>query len=254
MGGLSGKRVVVTGAAGHIGRALLAAFAAEGARVAACDLDFAPGFAGEAHRFDLCDRAATLAGAEAILGGGVPDVVVSNAGWTRADALGAVTPEAVVAEMDANFTGAALLTERLLRAMRPLAASRGGASFVFVLSANAHAHLGNPPYSAAKAALGAWARAIAVEEGVHGIRANTVSPASVRTGAWSYRVARDPGVLDRVSALYPLGRLVTPEEVAEAVLFLASPRASGITGADLRVDGGLLAGSLPFLQAIGAHT
>ena len=77
-----------------------------------------------------------------------------------------------------------------------------------------------------------------------------MSPASVRTNAWTQRLARDPGVLDRVAALYPLGRIVAVEEVVNAVLFLASPLASGITGADLAVDAGLGAGNLPFLRAI----
>lgn len=64
------------------------------------------------------------------------------------------------------------------------------------------------------------------------------------------RLARDPAILDRLRAIYPLGRIVTPDEVAEAVLFLASPRASGITGAALLVDAGLAAGNLPFLDAL----
>ena len=109
----------------------------------------------------------------------------------------------------------------------------GGGAFVYVASVNALAHFGNPAYSAAKAGLLALMRAVAVEEGRHGVRANAVCPGSIRTPAWDHRLARDPGVVERVGRLYPLGRLVEPREVAEAVTFLASDAASGVTGAAL---------------------
>ena len=250
---LTQRRVVLTGAGGSIGSALLDAFQDEGAEVTACDVNFPEDERRSSLRrlgFDLRDVAAVERAADAIFEDGPPDIVVSNAGWTRADRFDDLAQGSIQAEMDANFTGAAILTDRLRAAMRPVAKGRGGAAFVFVLSVNGAAHFGNPPYSAAKAALGAWSRAIAVEEGPYGIRSNAVSPASVRTHAWDYRMEADPTVLDRVSALYPLGRLVAVEEVVNAILFLASPLASGITGIELRVDGGLLAGNLPFLQAI----
>lgn len=250
--GLEGRRVALTGAGGSIGTALVEAFLAEGVTVTACDAALPEVQHPSVRRlaFDLRDAAAVARAAESILADGPPDIVVSNAGWTRADRFDDLEAGSIQAEMDANFTGAALLTDRLRAAMRPVARARGGGAFVFVLSVNGQAHFGNPPYSAAKAALGAWSRAIAVEEGPHGIRSNAVSPASVRTHAWDHRMEADPAVLDRVSALYPLGRLVAVEEVVNAVLFLASPLASGITGVELRVDGGLLAGNMPFLQAI----
>jgi NAD(P)-dependent dehydrogenase (short-subunit alcohol dehydrogenase family) len=128
--------------------------------------------------------------------------------------------------------------------------SRGRGVFVFISSVNALAHFGNPAYSAAKAGLVAYARAIATEYGQHGIRANTLCPGSVRTAAWDHRLARDPGVLARVSRLYPLGRIVEPIEVANAAVFLASPLSSGITGVTLPVDAGLTAGNLPFIEQI----
>jgi NAD(P)-dependent dehydrogenase (short-subunit alcohol dehydrogenase family) len=251
--GLSERRVVLTGAGGSIGRALIEAFLAEGAQVTACDAAWDDGQVPSGVRsitFDLRDAVAVERAAGDILTEGAPDIVVSNAGWTRADRFDDLGPGMIQAEMDVNFTGAALLTDRLRAAMRAGARTRGGAAFVFVLSVNGLSHFGNPPYSAAKAALGAWSRAIAVEEGAHAIRSNAVVPASVRTHAWDYRLETDPGVLDRVSALYPLGRLVEVEEVVNAVLFLASPLSSGITGTELRVDGGVLAGNLSFLSAI----
>ena len=243
---LTGARVVLTGAGGGLGRALARGFAAAGARVVACDLEGAEiGAAAETHLFDLGDAAAVDRAAAAILAGGAPDVLVQNAGATRAETLDACDAQTVATEMAVNFGGPARLGQALLPAMR----AQGGA-VVAIGSVNALAHFGNPAYSAAKAALLAWIRAIAVEEGPHGIRANAVIPASIRTGAWQARLDRDPGILDRLSRLYPLGRIVTPDEVTHAVLFLASPLASGITGATLTVDAGLSAGNLPFLDAI----
>ena len=127
-----------------------------------------------------------------------------------------------------------------------------GRNFVFISSVNALTHFGNPAYSAAKAAGMAWIRALAVEEGRHGIRANSVVPATTHTDAWNKRLESDPGILDRLSKLYPLNRLVTPKEVANAALFLASPLASGITGSAITVDAGLSAGNLPTMEAIVA--
>ena len=127
---------------------------------------------------------------------------------------------------------------------------RGGGSIVFIATVNALAHYGNPAYAAAKAGLVAYAKAIAVERGAAGIRANVVCPGSVRTPAWDHRLRRTPDLLDSVLPHYPLGRLVTPEEVASAALFLASDAASGITGAVLAVDAGLTAGNLRFVNDV----
>ena len=82
-------------------------------------------------------------------------------------------------------------------------------------------------------------RAIATEEGKNGIRANAVVPGSIKTPAWAHRIKENPAILDAVSRLYPLGRLVEPVEVANTVAFLASPLASGITGAAIPVDAGI---------------
>lgn len=246
MFGLDGKRVVITGAGGGVGSALVEQFAAAGAQVVGCDL---PGAAfstsHEVHLFDLADRQAVQEAASEICAGGVPYAVISNAGWTRAETFGQLTPESLDREMTLNFRGAADLSMALLPEMR-----KSGGSLIFISSVNAQMHFGNPAYAAAKAGLNAWARAIAAEEGVHGIRANVVMPGSVRTAAWDHRVDHDPGVLDRVAAFFPLGRMVAPREVADAAVFLASPLASGITGATLPVDCGLTASYMPFVREI----
>jgi len=247
--GLSGRRVLITGATGGVGATLVRRFADAGALVLGCDLpgaDFADLPVAERHGFDLSDSAAVHAAVSKILAAGVPDVVVSNAGWTRAESFRMLDDAALNRELDVNFTGTAILTSALLPAMR----GRDGSAFVFVASVNALAHFGNPAYAAAKAALVAWARAIAAEEGRNGIRANVVAPGSIRTPAWAHRLDADPGLMARVAALYPLGRIVETEEVANAVLFLASRLASGITGVTLPVDAGIGAGNMPFLRLI----
>jgi NAD(P)-dependent dehydrogenase (short-subunit alcohol dehydrogenase family) len=249
---LEGKRVVITGAGGGVGQALCRAFGATGATLVGCDADksLVPDICETAHGFDLRDDDGVAAAARAILEGGVPDIVISNAGWTRAETLDDVTPATYDDEMARNAGGAARFSMALLPQMRRAAGER---SFVFISSVNALSHFGNPAYAAAKAAGLAWMRGIATEAGRDGVRANAVVPASIRTAAWDHRLETDPTVLDRVSRLYPLGRLVTPEEVANAVLFLASPWASGITGVALNVDAGLMAGNLPFVDAITGH-
>ena len=183
----------------------------------------------------------------AIVSGGAPAAVVSNAGWTRAETLADVTPEALSHELELNYRSAAALSLALLPSMR---GRPDGAAFVFISSVNALSHFGNPAYAAAKAGLLAWMRAIATEEGANGVRANAVVPGSIRTAAWDHRLESDPEIIDKVSRLYPLGRLVEPVEVARAAAFLASPLASGITGAALPVDAGLTAGNLQFIKQI----
>lgn len=246
---IESSRVVITGAGGGVGVALCRAFAEAGASVIGCDVDGAvfPDTCAQTHRFDLLDTKAVVGAAGEILKSGPPDIVVSNAGWTRAETMAQVTQSTLVNEMDRNFTGAAVFANAFLPAMRK---GTGNRSFVFVASVNALSHFGNPVYAAAKSALLAWMRALATEEGCHGIRANAVVPGSIRTNAWTHRLKAEPDLLDRMSRLYPLGRIVTPEEVSNAILFLASPLSSGITGTALNVDAGLTAGNLPFLDAI----
>ena len=245
-----GERVVITGAGGGVGRALVEVFSNLGAAVVACDLpgtDISDDRVQETHRFDLLDEQALDDSAARILDRGTPGAVISNAGWTRAEALDEVTAELLAREMALNFESAARISKALIPAMRHRPA---GAAFVFVSSVNAAVHFGNPAYAAAKAALQAWMRAIATEEGRNGIRANAVVPGSINTPAWTHRLEEKPAIMKAVSRLYPLGRLVEPIEVAHTAAFLASPLASGITGALIPVDAGISAGNLPFLDQI----
>jgi NAD(P)-dependent dehydrogenase (short-subunit alcohol dehydrogenase family) len=171
---------------------------------------------------------------------------VANAGFTRAEHLDQVDDDVWASEMAINLNGAYALTDPIVAAM----AIRGKGALVFISSVNAIAHYGNPAYSAAKAGLVAYAKAIAVERGGQGVRANVVAPGSVRTPAWDHRLEADPSVLDNVLPHYPLGRMVDPVEVANAAVFLCSDAASGITGVLLPVDAGLTAGNLRFVDEV----
>jgi NAD(P)-dependent dehydrogenase (short-subunit alcohol dehydrogenase family) len=248
--GLDGRHVLITGAGGGIGKAMIEAFRQAGALVSGADQDAAMlADLPLEHRlaFNLTDAKACADGLSGLIAkAGVPDILVNNAGFTRGETLGQVDETVWEREISINLTGAFHITKPVLDAM----AARGSGSIVFIASVNALGHYGNPAYSAAKAGLVAYAKSIAVEAGEKGIRANVICPGSVRTPAWDHRLARDPAILDDVLSHYPLGRMVRPEDVANATVFLASPLAGGITGAVLPVDGGITAGNLRFVRDI----
>lgn len=247
---LDGKTVLVSGAGGGIGRSLVAAFREAGASVIGADREAGMlaglDLVGQV-LFDQADAAGTRAAIKAhIAAHGVPDALVSNAGFTRAENLDQVDDAVWASEMAINLNGAYALADPIVAAM----AARGRGSLVFISSVNALAHYGNPAYSAAKAGLVAYAKAIAVERGERGVRANVICPGSVRTPAWDHRLVADPTLLDNVLPHYPLGRMVLPMEVANAAVFYSSDAASGITGTVLPVDAGLTAGNLRFVDEV----
>lgn len=248
--GLKGRQVLITGAGGGIGQALIAAFTAAGAVVSGADrTDAALENLPLAHRlvFELTDRAGIAKAVGDFIGeNGAPDVLVNNAGFTRGETLDQVDGDVWDREIAVNLNGAFHVTAPVVDAM----ARRGGGNVVFISSVNGLSHFGNPAYSAAKAGLISYVKALAVERGRYGIRANAVCPGSVRTPAWDHRLASQPELLAKVLPHYPLGRMVTPEEVAHAVLFLASSAASGITGTALAVDAGLTSGNLRFINDV----
>ncbi|MCS6759155.1 MAG: SDR family oxidoreductase [Candidatus Devosia euplotis] len=223
--GLDGKTVLISGADRDVGML-------DGLDLSAAVL------------FDQADSKATRAAIQRHLAEhGASDAVASNAGFTRAETLDQLDDDVWASELTINLNGAYAMTD-------PIVAARGSGSLIFIASVNALGHYGNPAYSATKAGLVAYARAVAVERGGQGVRANVICPGSVRTPAWDHWLAADPTLLDNVLPHYPLGRMVLPVEVANAAVFLASDAASGITGTVLPVDAGLTAGNLIFVDGV----
>jgi 3-oxoacyl-[acyl-carrier protein] reductase len=227
----TGERVLVTGAAGLIGRALVHRFADAGADVLAVDVD-----ADGLKVFDAVPRVATMTGdlsredvadavfARLVRDGGL-DVLVNNAAMTELRTpfidIDADVWDAVIA---ANLRSAYLLSVRAVRHWRD--AGRGGTIVSMSSPGGSRAHDDQSAYDVTKAGIEALSRAIAVELGGLGIRANCIAPASV---VGEIRPATD----------IPAGRTTAPEEVADAALYLASPAAAQLNGHVLRVDGGL---------------
>lgn len=247
----SGKTVLVTGAAGGIGQVMLRCFAEAGARVAALDRNEAVtalaeslsslGFESAAAVADLRDEEA-LDKAFATLRErlGPVAVLVNNAGFSGASTLESTSPQTWHADIDVNLGGAFRCTVRTLDDMK----AAGGGAIVNIGSVNGLTALGDPAYSAAKAGLIAYTKALALEYGRFAIRANVICPGTVRTPIWDHRIARKPEVLDDLVKWYPLRRIADPIDIARAALFLASDAAAAITGAVLPVDCGLSAGNI----------
>ena len=226
-----GRRVIVTGATGGIGRAIVSALRDAGAAVAGCDL---PGTGADVE-FDVRDRAAvheSVAGAIARLGGGC-DAVVANAGIVdtihRAERF---SEEAWRGDLDTNLSGAFYVAQAAFEAL----AASGDGRVVVISSVAAEIGLpGQVAYGASKAGLVGLARTLAGEWGPRGVRCNVVMPGMIATP----KVTGMPGGLkDGLARTIPLGRFGEPDELAGVVSFLLSPAAAYLNGAVIRVDGG----------------
>ncbi|NLU75774.1 SDR family oxidoreductase [Streptomyces sp. HNM0575] len=252
-----GYAALVTGAGQGIGAAVSRRFAAEGARVTVTDLDGAraermaeairaDGGEARAAACDVGDRQAVeTAVADAVRHFGRLDVLVNNACSCTPDAaLFEDEPDEVwERDLDISLTGAF----RCARAAMPhLAAAGGRGAIVNIGSVNGIQDFSNHAYSAAKAGLSSLTRTLAGDGGPRGVRVNLVAPGTVHTDAWAGREA----ALERAAALYPMGRVGRPGDIAAAVAFLASADAEWITGVTLPVDGGLTAVNSGFQQAM----
>ncbi|MEV5968089.1 glucose 1-dehydrogenase [Kribbella sp. NPDC051952] len=247
-----GRVVLITGAGSGIGRVTAQAFAAEGAVVAVTDIDEAaatetaamtPG--SFALRLDVTDAQ----GIPDVLAGiqdryGPIDVLINNAMICSDTPFTEMSDEALLRELNVDLAGAM----RLTRAVLPGMVAKGSGVIVNLSSVNGVQYFGQTVYSAAKAGLISFTKAIAAEYGRHGIRCNAVAPGTIATPVWQRRMERNPAVLERLVRFYPLGRVGQSEDVADAVLFLASDQASWITGITLPVDGGLLAGNVSIAE------
>ena len=171
---------------------------------------------------------------------GYVDILVNNAGFSEHPTIGKTPPDAWSHDINGNLNGAYNCVYAVLPGMK----KKGKAAIVTVGSVNGLSALGDPAYSAAKAGLISLTKAIAMENGRYGIRANIVLPGTVRTPLWNARAAKEPGVLETLMRWYPLRRIAEPSDIANAVAFLASDAASAITGIELPVDCGLTAGNI----------
>jgi 2-keto-3-deoxy-L-fuconate dehydrogenase len=238
MGDLQDRVALVTGAAGGIGAAIVARFRSEGARVAGLDT-----VTGSVSDFDLVadvrDDAALERSIAALKDAfGPPDIVVHAAAATYHGGTLDTEPAVYASIYDVNVIGAV----RLLRQCVPLMQTRKRGAIILLSSINAgFATPTLAAYAASKAALNSIVRTAAVEFAPDGVRINAIAPASVDTPALRGSFARQGDAdIARTQNIkrHPLGRIGTPEEVAELALFLASDRASWITGAIYPIDGG----------------
>ena len=255
--GLTGKVAVVTGASKGIGLAVTNALAREGVCVAAGARDITEELTMLATSSHVHPVSADLTRpngptrliTEAVSAYGRLDILVNNVGAVRPRLNGflSITDDDWSSTFAINFFAAV----RTTRAALPLMLERGAGTIVTICSVNSF--LPDPlvmDYSAAKAALANFCKALSKEVGPRGIRVNMVSPGPVATGLWlgsdgvAAVVARATGgqpdaVADQAAKDAVTGRFTQPQEVADLVLLLASGRAGNVTGADFVIDGGM---------------
>ncbi|HEU5222920.1 MAG TPA: SDR family NAD(P)-dependent oxidoreductase [Candidatus Lumbricidophila sp.] len=245
----SPRIALVTGGAGDIGRAISTRLAADGFTVYVCDVQSTEALASVASQIattagvasdrvvaasvDVTDRAGM-----AVLIASLPriDVVVANAGVGISAPVLEITAEKWQTQLDINLTGA-------FNTAQP-AAQRMAADGTRGLLLFTSSWIGQIPwpemgaYSVSKAGLEMLMKSFARELAPRGIRSNAVSPGIVRAGLAKHQLDTEPQYAERVAKVVPLGELGTPEQIADAVSFLASDQAAYMTGTILTVDGG----------------
>jgi 3-oxoacyl-[acyl-carrier protein] reductase len=241
---LTGKVALVTGASRGIGAAIARALAAQGATVVAAARGtnaegsvaeiLAMGGKAEAASFDVTDPATV----EVVVTGAMSrhgrlDILVNNAGIARDQLMMRMKRDDWDAVIATNLTAAFTCTQAVLR---PMIKQRGGR---IVTISSVVGQMGNPGqvnYAASKAGLIGMAKALALEVASRGITVNVVAPGLIDTAMTR---ALAPGAAENWAARIPMGRLGTPQDVANAVCFLASDEAAYITGQVIAVNGGM---------------
>ncbi|HYM05068.1 MAG TPA: SDR family oxidoreductase [Terriglobales bacterium] len=248
---LKGKSAIVTGSATGIGKATAVLFAKEGARVVVSDVDEAGGqqvinaIRGEGGEAIFVPADVSRpADAERLVEAAVQafgrlDVLVNNAAVYRGDGNLMLVPEETWDKIIAvNLKGTFLCCKFAMARM----IDGGGGSVVNLSSVNALMGLSLTAYTASKGGVQALTRLLAVEFAPKGVRVNSICPGTIMTEN-SIAIYRErPGLEERVTKMYPMGKLGAPVDVAECAVYLASDASSFMTGASLVVDGGLMAG------------
>lgn len=249
---LRGKTAVVTGASRGLGRAIAESLAAEGCNLVICargadglkqaaDELRSQGAEVEAVVLDVTEKDAArrlIETAEQRFG--VPHVVVGNVGGNQRGRLTELDDEAWSRVLDLNFQSQVRLGRETARRMLEQNV-QGSIVFIASIFGREAGGAGLSIYNASKSALISMAKIMALELAPNGIRVNTVAPGSIRFpgGSWDRRCKEDPeGMARFVEANLPLGRFGRADEIGDAVTFLASERASLVTGTCWNVDGG----------------
>lgn len=242
---LADKTAIVTGAADGLGWAMAQRFAEQGARIVVADLNEqradaraeelkGRGYQALAVAVDVTNEQAVEAMTErAALTFGSIDVLINNAGITRDAVLRKMTLDDFRLVIDVHLQGAWLCTRAAVAAMRA-----DGTAGSIVNMSSISGKVGNPGqsnYSTAKAGMVGMTKAIAKEVARYGIRVNAIAPGLIQTAMTD---AMDQDVLDAAVKAVPLGRIGSPEDVANAALFLAGDLSSYMTGCLLEVTGG----------------
>jgi len=246
--GLNGRVAMITGASRGLGRAMARALAAEGMRLSICArggqvleeaaVELKAGGAQViANAADVSDGSAMQAWVEGTIRqlGGV-DVLVNNAGGARVGALAQVDEAAWRDAFELNFFSAVRLSRLCAAEME----KRGGGAIINISSIYGREAGGPLTYNASKAAMISFTKMLARELAPKGVRVNAIAPGSIQYpgGTWENLFKANPAFeKDFVSHEFPAGRLGRPDEVAYAVVMLASPKASWITGTCIPVDG-----------------
>ncbi|AKL68208.1 MULTISPECIES: SDR family NAD(P)-dependent oxidoreductase [unclassified Streptomyces] len=243
---LTGRTALVTGAASGIGRAAAMLLSEAGAAVHCADRDerglaetaaliAKAGGSATAHPLDVTDRTAIRA---AVRAAGPLDIAAAIAGVMHTSTVLETTDEDLDRILDINFKGVLRTCQEAARAM--IAAGRPGAIVTMASGAVDAAQPGLLCYSAAKAAVVQLTKTLATETGPYGIRVNAVSPGWIRTPMTG---RHSPEVREQTEAamvrMSPLRRVGEPEDIAQAVLYLASDASSFMTGQILRPNGGV---------------